>query len=270
MNEYVWKLAKCGTKPQVPGAEARARGSLDALLPDVDVPLAVTSLTLNGTGEEVRLLVAAEAGLEAAEGTAVGLRLIDMNDKLATGTITTGALEPVRSPNGAALYAMFTIPVKPGRYTLKLAVATASGRAGSIERRVDARLRPAGSLLLSDLVVADRARREPGTMATVDGRLLGRSASVLLEVAGAQVAPAVQFELTPEGGSAADLVEAGIVRPRDQPGRFDAAALLNLTAFAAGRYELRAIVFQDGQEIGRAARAIELLPEPTRTAGPQP
>ena len=220
----------------------------------------VTTLALNGTGDEVRLLVAAEIGLEAAEGTAVGQRLIDMDGKLVTGTIITGALEPVRSPNGAALYGLFTMPVKPGRYTLKLAVATPSGRAGSIERTVDARLRPAGSLLLSDLVVADRARRESGTMATVDGRLLGRSASVLLEVAGAQVTPAVQFEFAPEGGSAADLVEAAIVRPRDQPGRFDAAALLNLAAFAAGRYELRAIVFQDGREVGRAVRAIELLP----------
>jgi VWFA-related protein len=257
-------------EPQAPGAEARARRSLDALLPDVDVPLTVTTFVLNGTGEDVRLLVAAEVGLETAEGTAVGQRLIDMEGRVVTGTITIGGLEPVRSPNGAALYGLFTIPVRPGRYALKLAVATPSGRAGSIERTVDARLRPAGSLLLSDLVVADRTRRESGTMATVDGRLLGRSASVLLEVAGAQVTPAVQFELTPERGGAADLVEAASVRPRDQPGRFDAAALLNLAAFAAGRYELRAIVFQDGQEIGRAARAIELLPESTLTAGPQP
>ena len=84
------------TKQTAPrSSEARARQSLDALLPDVDVPLAVTTLALNGNGGDIRLMVAAEVGLDSAEGTALGQRLVDAHGALVKGAITTGVLEPV-------------------------------------------------------------------------------------------------------------------------------------------------------------------------------
>jgi hypothetical protein len=49
-----------------------------------------------------------------------------------------------------------TVTLKPGDYTLKVAAASSSGRTGSVERSVVARLRPAGGLLLSDLLVTER------------------------------------------------------------------------------------------------------------------
>ena len=251
-------------------SEARARQSLDALLPDADVPLAVTTLALNGTAGDIRLMVAVEVGLDSAEDTALGQRLVDSQGALVKGTITTGVLEPVRAPGGRALYGLVIIPVKPGTYTLKLAVATPTGRAGSIERLIDVRLRPAGPLLLSDLMVADTGRRESGLMVNVDGRLLGRDASVLLEVSGAATQPTVQFELVRAGESSAELMANARLRARDGAGRFDATAVLGLGGLAAGSYELRALVLQDGQEVGRAVRTVELLPELAGTADPPP
>jgi hypothetical protein len=55
---------------------------------------------------------------------------------------------------------------------------------------VEARLRPAAGLLLSDLLLSEPGRRDSGPVVSVDGRLVGRSARALLEVRGAASLPA--------------------------------------------------------------------------------
>ena len=127
-------------------AEAHARRSLDALLPETDVPLAVATFTLGDKDGNVRLVVAAEVGLggDLADTAALGHRLLDAQGQVVAGAIETGRLDRMRSPGGEALYALVTVPLKPGPYALKVAAAAPSGRTGSVERTVEARLVPAG------------------------------------------------------------------------------------------------------------------------------
>jgi VWFA-related protein len=249
------------------GAEARARQALDALLPEADVPLSVTAFALGGDGGEVRLLVAAEAGLDpvSAATAAVGYRLDDDEGRVVAGAVETGRLDSVRSTAGETTYYVERLTVKPATYRLKLAVATAAGRTGTVERTVTARLEPAGPLLLSSLVVGELGRRESGAVLCVDGRLLGRSAHALVELHGSPSGPepSVQFELAAASEAAARFVTGAALRRSAGPDRFVAEATLELGSLDAGRYELRAVVLlPDGSEAGRVTRPVELLPKP--------
>jgi hypothetical protein len=239
---------------------------LDALLPEADVPLSVTALALGEKEGRVQLVVAAEAGLggDLAETAAVGFRLLDAVGNVAAGAIETGRLDPVRSPGGDALYYLATATLQPGTYRLKLAVATPSGRTGSVERTVEAGLKPAGSLRLSDLLVSEPGRRESGPVVSVDGRLLGRSVRAALEVRLATAEPAVQYELAAAGEPGVRLMTNALVRPSAEPACYTAGATLDLGSLAPGPYELRAVVLSpDGTEAGRVVRPLELLlPKP--------
>jgi VWFA-related protein len=246
-------------------AESHARRSLDALLPDADVPVSAAVLCLGEKDGEVRLAIVAEVGLEKdlAESAAVGYRVLDGQGRLVTGSIETGRLDPLRTADGDALYYLTTVTVPPGSYAIKLSATTPSGRAGSVEMNAAARLRPAGGLVLSDLLVAEPGRRASGTALTVDGRLVGRAVRTALEIGGASDPPTVQLELVPSGGDGPVLVGGASVRATAEPGRFSAEAFLDLASLAPGQYELRALVLKDGTELGRVARLLTLLPPPT-------
>jgi VWFA-related protein len=247
-------------------AEAHARRSLDALLPEADVPLSLTTVCLGqAEGGAVRLGIVAEVGLERelAEPAAVGYRLLDAQGRVAAGSIEVGRLDPVRTPGGEALYYLTTVTLEPGTYGLKLAAAAPSGRTGSVERTLEVRLRPAGGALLSDLLVAEPGRRASGMALTVDGRLVGRAVRTALEIRGATTPPTVQLEVVPAGGDAPVLVGGASVRATAEPGRLSAEAFLDLASLAPGRYDLRALVLKaDGTEVGRVVRPVELLPAP--------
>jgi VWFA-related protein len=246
------------------GAEARARQALDALLPEADVPLSVTAFALVGELGEVRLLVAAEAGLDAASAAtaAVGYRLEDERGEVVAGAIETGRLDPVRAAGGDTLYFVASVATRPATYRLKVAVATPSGRAGSVERPVTAQLTTAGPLRLSDLVVGEPGRRSSGPVLCVDGRLLGRTAHALVEIRRSPDGPepSVQFELAAAGEVAPRQVTGATLRRATAPDRLLAEATLDLGPLEVGRYELRAVVLlPDGGEAGRVARPIELF-----------
>ncbi len=246
-------------------AEAHARRSLDALLPEADVRVSLTTVCLGqAEGGAVRLGLVAEVGLERelAEQASVGYRLLDDQGRLAAGSIEVGRLDPVRTPGGEALYYLTTVTLEPGTYALKLAAAAPSGRRGSVERTVQVRLRPAGGALLSDLLVAEPGRRASGMALTVDGRLAGRAVRIGLEIRGAAAPPTVQLEVVPAGGDAPALIGGASVRSTAEAGRLSAEAFLDLGSLAPGRYDLRALVLTDGAEIGRVARTLELLPAP--------
>jgi VWFA-related protein len=244
-------------------AAAHARRSLDALLPEADVPVTVTALALGQPEGGVRLVIAAQIGLGAdlAATAAVGYRLVDAEGKVAAGAIETGRLERMRSAGGEALYYVATVPLSPGTYRLKLAAATPSGRTGSVERTVQAALKAVGSLRLSDLLVAEPGRRDSGPLVNVDGQLLARAVRVLLEVRSAAVEPTVRFELAAAGEPVARLTTDALVQPRAEPASYNADATLDLGSLEPGRYELRAVVLlPDGTEAGRVVRPLELLP----------
>jgi VWFA-related protein len=246
-------------------ADMWARRALEAPLLETDVPLTLSAYVLGGMEGNVRLVVAAEVGLggDMADTAAVGYRLVDGQGQVAAGAIETGRFESVRSLGGNALYYLVMVTLKPGTYTLKLAAAAPSGRKGSVERAVDARLVPARGLQLSDLLVSEPGRRASGPVISVDGRLLGRTARSVLEVRSAAGPPSVQYEVGMPGATGARLMANATVHPTTELGCYNAEVNLDLGSLEAGRYELRAVTFlPDGSEAGRLVRPLELLERP--------
>jgi hypothetical protein len=155
-----------------------------------------------------------------------------------------------------------SLAVKPGSYGLKVVAASPSGRVGTVERTVDARLKTAGALLLSDVLLAEPGRRDSGTVLCVDGRLAGRTVRAFVEIQapGGASAPSVQFELAVAGKEEAGFLTGAAVRPEAAPGRFAAEATLDLVSLEPGPHELRAVVLVDGQEVGRVVRRVVVPP----------
>jgi hypothetical protein len=178
---FVVRPAEAGTLTP----ENRARRALEAPLPRGDVPLAVAAHVLAGARPgELRLLLAAEVPLPEADApaAALGYALTGEKGEHVAGAIEVGRLDPVRSPGGETLYWVVSLAVKPGSYGLKVVAASPSGRVGTVERTVDARLKTAGALPLSDVLLAEPGRRDSGTVLCVDGRLAGRTVRAFVEI----------------------------------------------------------------------------------------
>lgn len=243
-------------------AESLARRALDAPLLASDVPLTLATFVLGQGEDKVLLVLAAEVGLGAdlADAAAVGYSLRDGQGRLAASAVETGRLDSMRAPGGDALYYLATVELAPGPYTVRLAAAAPSGRRGSVERALEARLQSAHGLRLSDLLVSEPGRRASGQALSVDGRLLGRTAHCLLEIHGSPGPPSAQYELRTPGSALARLVSNAMIRPTTQPGSYSAEASLDLGSLEPGRYELHAVAsLPDGSEAGRQVRPLELL-----------
>ena len=75
-----------------------------------------------------------------------------------------------------------SVILRPGRYAVRLAAASADGRLGSVEYTLDARLRPGEGAALSDVLILDPMRPAGKGLATVvDGRVIGPGLEVYLE-----------------------------------------------------------------------------------------
>jgi VWFA-related protein len=113
----------------------------------VELPLRLAAYSFrDSAGEHLHVLVATELDLtrDGREVTA-GFVLIDSRGVIAaSGGGTT---------EGGRYQASASVP--PGRYTLKAAAVDATGRSGSVERRVDAALTAAGTVQWSDLMLAE-------------------------------------------------------------------------------------------------------------------
>ncbi|MFN8092417.1 MAG: VWA domain-containing protein [Vicinamibacteria bacterium] len=244
-------------------AVQRVRRSLDALLPEADVPVSATTVAFGDASGKIRLVLAAEIGLakEMAGTAAAGYRLYDADGKVVTGGVTDGALDPVRTAEGDALGIRATVKVDPGTYRLKVSAATPAGRAGGVETTCGAALRGTGR----DHGVGppDHGARPPGRGpgVCVDGRMLGRAARALVEVRGAAAPPTVQIEVA--SGDSVVWMASARVQPTGEAGVFDADASLDLGPLDAGRYEVRAVVFlADGTESARVSRPLVLPAKP--------
>ena len=245
-------------------AVQRVRRSLDALLPEADVPVSATTVAFGDASGKIRLVLAAEIGLakEMAGTTAAGYRLYDADGKVVTGAVTNGALDPVRTAEGDALGIRATVKVDPGTYRLKVSAATPAGRAGSVETTAEARLFEGQvGVTVSDLLITEPGRQGAAQGVCVDGRTLGRAARALVEVRGAAAPPTVQIEVA--SGDSVVWMTSARVQPTGEAGVFDADATLDLGPLDAGRYEVRAVVFlADGTESARVSRPLVLPAKP--------
>jgi tetratricopeptide (TPR) repeat protein len=158
------------------------------------------------------------------------------------------------------------VDVPPGKYTLKLAVLDATGRAGSVEHPLTAGVSSVGSVEIADLLLAPAGVGAQSSVRlvadpTVESEAFGaylelyprsgsavNDTSVLIEVAESDAAPAI-------GTVRAQLGEA------KERGRLIAQALLPLALVPPGEYVARAVVTSGGDSVVqlrpfRLARAV--------------
>lgn len=249
-------------------AAEQAAQALDSAWPATGLPVRVSTYAI-GEGESVRVLLSAEIGhaVPAAGEVSLAYRVVDAQGAPAGHSAETVRLEVAGHGEDAARAYSTSFVVKPGPYLLKLAAVDEGRAAGSLEHALQARLLPVGGFLVSDLLVADPARRAGGNlMLTPDGVLRGESLSVYLEVrpavADASVeAPSVRFELDcPEAGGPL-LQEAD--RRGDAASGWSAEALLSLSGQRGGDCVLHAAVSRAGAEVGRVSRPLRIVRPPS-------
>jgi VWFA-related protein len=177
-----------------------------------------------------------------------------------TGTIRT-AKKTIDAPSGAGYAMTFSIPVTPGRYRLRFAVADADGAVGALESIVKAQLTAMGPLTASDLLLStiDAKRQEQAAPAAEELPAAAKTLSASLElypVAGAALPGDVLVKLA--------LVAAGqqqpeierIVTPENVDGTLRADAEFPVERLAAGTYSVQATVLVGANTIGTTSTTI--------------
>ena len=235
-----------------------------------DVPLRLTTYNFGDPASgKVRLLLAAEIGDPQVGAAECGLAfaLFDMRGRAVDSGLLRTTLLPRDAGAPSPLVYHGMVAVEPGDYLLKFAAVDQEGRVGTVERRVRARLAPAGDFRLSDVVVGPRRTSRtfrPPTEARVaraafsfvelyaDRDELLDHARVTLEVAETPDGPALVSSPAPFAGG-------GTPRQRQ------AVANLDLAVLPPGRYVVRARVTVGEETIATETRplAVEAAPAPT-------
>jgi hypothetical protein len=218
-----------------------------------ELPLRLAAYTLKDDAtDQLKVLVSAETD-HAGYGREVTVGFVIVNDAGVIAASGAGRTESGR----------YTVPVSlpSGRYMVKAAAVDAAGRQGSVERRFNAMLGGAGSVQLSDLMIADLPPAAGTPLQPAAARAGGEHVVMYLEAyapAGWQPTGDVEFELVGPGASRPSLSAPAAFRQAG-PGRWSATAELPLSAIAPGPYMAAARVPLDAGAPQRITRAFVVL-----------
>jgi hypothetical protein len=195
-------------------------------------------------GISVQIPATAKGPLTAVFG------VVDEAGKLRSGRRT---IDP---PAGGEAYGItFSVPVTPGAYQLRFAVADASGRVGAVSKPVRAELAAMGPFTASDLQMswldaADQALSQfPGADVMPAGAKTLMASLDLYAPAGGGAPRDILVKLAFGPPGQAPSIER-IVVPVHENGLFRAEAQFPLDRVAPGAYSMLATVLVDGTIIG--------------------
>ena len=160
-------------------------------------------------------------------------------------------LQPRGTGADASWSYLNSVILRPGRYAIRLAAASADGRLGSVEYDLDARLRPGEGAALSDVLILDPMRPAGQNWVTlVDGRVAGTDARALpRDVSRArQAVSAVAFDIAdrPDGPSVVGVRTKPV--SAEEGRRWTAAAAVDVRLLPPGDYFVVATAF-DGDTV---------------------
>ena len=211
-----------------------------------ELPVRATAYTFRDSVDgKMRVIVSADADGGAPQQMTFGYVLIDD-----TGVIASSGSDP--AVEGRFIQA---VSVVPGRYSLKVAAIDSTGRQGSVERMVEARLHGADGIGLSDLTITDS---EPGrALRPVVASIGADSAGAVLEIYGpAGWKPqglSVLVDVKPVEGSSVLISAPGAVSTVGAS-TLRARAELKLGDLPAGAYVATAHVTMPGGVVKRVER----------------
>lgn len=230
----------------------------EALRSPVDltgIGITVAPYVLRDASGKLKVIVASEVDrtLQPSSDAALGFTLVNREGRLA-GTDVEPSLGPHK---GLVEHFASAVIVDPGVYSLRFAVADASGRDGSVGHTFEARLHGAGQLHWSDLLLSEQHPATRKISLLTDGpegpvlqaymelysevQALLDAASVTIEIA--RTADGLTLASAPLGFSAAQ-----------EPGRRTGETRIDAALLGEGEFIARAVVKSGGSEAGRAFR----------------
>jgi VWFA-related protein len=237
-----------------PTVADRTRAAINEGQPLFGVPIRMSVVRRQASSGQVELGI----GLEVP-GTVKGPLTATFGLVDAAGALKSGARE-VAVPAPPSDYRLtFPIPVAPGAYTVRFAVADASGGVGSAETSIDAHLMPMGPFDASDVLTWWNDAAGKAQFLALDRIPAGvTSLGAGLELyprAGAALPNAIRVKLSLVRADGSTAVEREVT-PLAGGNMFRAEAALPLDGVAAGQYILRAAVTTDGKLAGTASAII--------------
>lgn len=239
------------------------REALRTPILSADIPLKLATYTFQDPGSSrLKILLAVEIDRSLNPQEAVTLGYVMLNDMGQPGAsrLERNVATPIDSHRRVQHWVGAAV-APPGQYTLKVAVVDQSGRRGSVERTITARLNGFGQLHATDLLLADNTPQNAGdapppVAADLNGdqlhaylELLSEApeqltnASVLIEVAHSETGNAIdsapaRLQAAEMAGGRRRIVEAG----------------LPIGLLPPGEYVARAVISVSGRRVGHVAR----------------
>ncbi|HUL71857.1 MAG TPA: VWA domain-containing protein [Vicinamibacterales bacterium] len=178
-----------------------------------------------------------------------------------TGAIAqAGRQEIAQTAAGDDYWLTFAVPVDPGPYRLRVAVADRDGRVGAVEESVAAELPQAGPFLVSDLLTTWTVADGPAHFLALDtlpktATNLRVSLELYPQAAAAGRDPvSVRLTIIPDGET--DPIMAHDLVPSSQNGRLSVTGDVPVTSLPAGAYTIRATVLAAGAPVGWVSKTL--------------
>jgi VWFA-related protein len=212
------------------------------------LPLRVATSTSLGAGDKVNVVTVLESPERGAKLVSAVFGLFDARGR-AVGKWTANASQLAGQPIVTAG------EVAPGAYRLRVAAVDATGRQGSVEHDILARLTESPPLRLSGLVL--------GT--AYDGRFVPKlvfgadqSAAAIVEVYGAAEGLSARFDLIAPAEER--VIETTPAAVNGTGERRTVSGTLRVNALPPGDYVVRAIVSVAGRPVGEVTRVLRKSP----------
>ncbi len=175
------------------------------------------------------------------------------------GAVRTGRRVVAAPVDGGDYRLSLSLPVSPGVYRLRFAVADATGRVGSLGTGVTAALGRVGPFLVSDVLTSwNGVEGKSQFLALEEVPPTATGLRTFLELYQASDAPMptnVRVQWSVIGSGVQPAMEESVV-PTRTTDRLTAAGQFALEALPPGAYEIRATIFVDGGAVGTVSTTI--------------
>jgi VWFA-related protein len=228
-----------------------------------DIPLKLATYTFQDpASSRLKILLAVEIdrSLNPQENVTLGYLMLDEMGRPGASRLEKAVNTPVDAQRSVQHWVGAAV-APPGKYTLKVAVVDQSGRRGSVERTITARLNGFGQLHATDLLVADNTAQNAGdapppVAADLTGDELHAYLEILSEAPEQLTNASVVIEVAQsEAGSAIDSAPARLQAAERTGGRRRIVeAGLPIGLLPPGEYVARAVISVSGRKIGQVVR----------------
>jgi VWFA-related protein len=249
---------------------------LRAATMDAGVPLRLAAFaTPAPTPDRVRVILSAEIGAATVSPIEVqlGYLLVDADGNVPANQFLSVVLRPDVPGEPSLPRYVGHADVPPGEYTVRFAAIDPEGRTGSVHHPVVAKVKEAGTIAVSDLILAapsGRASVRPEVHLNLERESLRAMLELRAADGGSLNATTITFDVAEDVAAAPIVTETGALHASDGPVK-PAAATLNVGVLPPGDYVARALVMVPGHRPITLTRPFQVAPRRrgARTAAPE-